>query len=76
MVAAKTNDRATVMPRNLAQPTRGARSDRQPDAAHVLDFEDKITGCGGPSGRERARGTKPGELSADFFQFEFYPQVS
>lgn len=42
-------------PGNLAQPTRGALSDRQPDAAHVSDFEVEITGRGGSARCERAR---------------------
>src|SRR5882757_6754559 len=37
---------------NLAQATCGARSDRQPDAAQVLDFENEIARRGGPSACE------------------------
>src|SRR5260370_5755996 len=59
----------TGWPGNLAQPTRGARSDRQPDAAHVLDCDVEITRRGGPACCERAGCTSLGELSADFFQY-------
>src|SRR5437016_5799810 len=59
-------------PGNLAQPTRCARSDRQPDAAHALHREVEITRRAGPAGCERAGCANLGELSAEFFQYGFH----
>jgi hypothetical protein len=59
-------------PCNLAQAAGGARRDRQPDTAQVLNFENEITRRGGPLACERARCADPSELPADIFQYQFH----